>query len=174
MPSWPTLTATENILPFSVVKIATGAGNNKVSICTGSPPSVDIEYICGVTAGTLSPNSNQFHALAGEQVTLQEGRMVMVRASTYLDANSLRTFSAIRRGMALFPMPNGNGQVNPKPWTMVVGGNPPTAANFKMVSLVGITLEAFVNPQTGELYDSSYSVVFPAMVVMKEHNNWSI
>jgi hypothetical protein len=174
MPSWPTLTATENILPFSVVKIATGAGNNKVSICTGNPSSVDVEYICGVTAGTLSPNSNQFHALAGEQVTLQEGRMVMVRASTFLDANSARDFSAIRRGMYLFPMPNGNGQVNPKPWTMTPFGNPPTAANFKLVSLVAITEEAFENPQTGDLYDSSYSVIFPAMVVMKEHNTWAV
>lgn len=173
MPSWPTLIATENILPFSVVTIASGQGNNKVKIATCTPlQSYDLIYHCGITTGSLSPNSNTYHALAGEAVTLQTGKFVVVRTTTYFNPSGggSNEFSTVARGLPLYLMPDGNGQVTANPWKTYVTQDPPTASNFKMVALQTIPKSIFVNPITGEYYDKSFSVALPAMIVSNEWN----
>lgn len=159
----PTLIATENILPYSVLKIATGQGDYKVSIAINT----DDEFICGVADGTLSSSSNTYHALAGEEVRLQSGKRVYLRTSTYIDpVDSSVTHRAVTHGCPLVPFQNGNGGV-----TRLVSLFP--YSNYQFVALQNVNGVDFqINRDNVEAgYKSpSVPIIFPAYTVKSFDN----
>jgi hypothetical protein len=164
----PTFIATENILPYSVLKLATGQGDYKVSIAVA-----ETEFICGVTDGTLSSSSNTYHALAGEAVRLQSGKRVYLRTSTYINpTDSSLTYTAVTHGCPLFAFPNGNGNVIRYPW---LNGNPPAVSNYQFVALQNINLVDFLlDRNDADLGYKSPDVqfIFPAYAV-KSFDNYT-
>lgn len=86
----PNLIATQNILPFSVIRVSTG-------VDFGVEPNEDgVLPVVGVTDGSVSQFDSTYHATPGQPCSLQLGRFVLLRAG-----------GAITRGQLLYPTTGG-------------------------------------------------------------------
>jgi len=87
----PAVIAGGNISPFRVVKASTAADNTVLQAS-----AVTEQSIVGVTDGSLSAFNGTYHAVAGDPVSLQGGKVVIIEAG-----------AAITRGARLEVDSNG-------------------------------------------------------------------
>ena len=158
--STPQLIAGADILPFSVVKIATGLGDFVVVPCQN-----EYDAICGVTDGSVSEANGIYHAKTGQPVTLQAGKSVILRtvpAECPIGSETYRQ-SVVTRGAPVFPIYEGQGAMARNVWQDNCPQLEPLTSNYRFIALESAA-SSFGTP---EEIDSS--VLFWAQVV-QDHN----